>query len=1723
MSAERLGRHRSVSQGSKTSKNSGSSMPQITVVPEEDEFRNLAQPCAATASFLLFAQGPTIVCLHHDTLAIERRFQQHSDDVAFISVDTTSERGAGRLVVSYDVGQTAIFWDIYTGEEMARFASYEQIRAASWMKNGIVALGNSHGEVILFDPSNSEHVSVRTIFDPITAISPSGDGRSFALGYMNGTILIANLQPTFTILQTLSTARAPSPIVTLAWHASSSKQTSEMLATQTMDGDLRVWAISKPASADPPRVIRVLKRTDNNQPGPNWLAWSKNGRLVQFSEGETWSWDVRTKHVACEPVPTFDDVQGIANFGPTATLFTLRSDNTVQQFELSPPSMVANVKIDPVAPLRDSRTNRQEQKAYIGARLMQQRARRNEPEVEEEAGGLTPLERIAAREVEHSQKKRTPSPATLNQGAASSTGSRSEASHRHGQSVSSAASRRTGKSNSTKFSYGSSYHSTAVDSVSMASSSTASKSSRPSQEPSRLRNEFVPSPLSPEKEVELFSYTKARIGDLEFKNPPQYMGSRQTPDDLRRQMLSLVFGWDGDIRELIRDEMAHHTSGSSSAILLAKWLGDEHEDIMASMVGSASMTSSDWMLLALSQLGGHSSTKKVGQTFVQRLLEKGEVHAAAAILIGLGDQHDAVEVYVTRNFFLEAVLLTCLLFPTDWQRQSHLVKKWGEYAIADSQHQLAIRCFTCTTDEPSVPWTSPNAQQATFFGIHEQSHYDVLSPPLSPPDQKPGMPNRLTAKNASLKLITQFDGKKPESRAKGRKLDGDDRTPVNMPGVTPIADTAIESITSNAPWLRLPHGSANPSSARTMTPGGFQRNRLPSIGETPADATPNANPRTGALPTPVDSGSDKERELRSNEDTKSGKGSEEPVLLLSSATYQPSTAKSRAPVFDDGRLPSPGPAAITALRNDHRQRNGSRDRMPDGLSLDPNMMVTVDYGLPSADTPSDVHARRNSNAMSQNSSALSRSETRSPLGTGSSYNFRSPMTTGRSIDNYIDSLDEANYQFQMHHPESLRRPESRDSRRPTDPDTISIGKSASRNRPREESRGRSERSGYIRPAKRSPSSPVPMSPEDIQRYSQPSGADKGEDPIVRPSSRVSQKDNRGRGTLSGESGGRALSKVSDMSRRTVRKGTSKQSSRATSRRRSPDVGLVPNTGRGRSHSRNNTPGLRSPSSPLPMSAQAQLYREDDDKSAGEDSEDERNWAKQNRLQSRHRSRSRQTNGRGTSARRGHSNERSTKSRNRSRRREVANDSLKEEKIESYSQVRKKKSDRTLKKELAAQELADRRKSLARRPSAPAIPLPGEWSSNKPSNHNRSVTDLASGSGYNEWNDPIARSQTVSAEAMMGSNTRSHPATPRAMRHPGYNSDDAPAVPGIPSDIVVLPPPIDEQPERENGYPRQSPQSSYVTRDVISRSISAPIPEPLAPRRGQNVRDVREDLPVHPAYIPGLPSSSRRRADSQAGRRPSRDDGQQRAQGSYGMSQQPQQSGYANNEPSSQPRFINGIEIIEERPTSPPVLAELQHLSMQVPPPPPPPPAPPAPDHLSRTNSTGHANTNTNSTGGIGVISIAIDDQPPSASTTPIFPPPAEDQQYRSSPLSHRRGFSAQEPSNNSNNFGSKFRTMTDQFRTSSRNRNRSASQNRSSATRSPPVPYDSMHMGLPGGGMLEQVIPPSPSQQQLQMQQQQYPQQVSSPVSSVQYPHDGAAEVRNPKDIRAAMMRAGMI
>jgi hypothetical protein len=101
-----------------------------------------------------------------------------------------------------------------------------------------------------------------------------------------------------------------------------------------------------------------------------------------------------------------------------------------------------------------------------------------------------------------------------------------------------------------------------------------------------------------------------------------------------------------------------------------------------------------------------------------------------------------------------------------------------------------------------------------------------------------------------LKLVTTFGDKNEKSKFFG----ADDRTPIHGMGVTPIAESALSpSGGDQTAFLRQPQGRSaynTPASARTATPGGFTRRRLPSIGEMPTDVTPQI--RKASAPLPMD-------------------------------------------------------------------------------------------------------------------------------------------------------------------------------------------------------------------------------------------------------------------------------------------------------------------------------------------------------------------------------------------------------------------------------------------------------------------------------------------------------------------------------------------------------------------------------------------------------------------------------------------------------------------------------------------------------------------------------------------------------------------------------------------------------------------------------------------------------------------------------------------------------
>ncbi|KAL4914881.1 hypothetical protein BDW62DRAFT_189729 [Aspergillus aurantiobrunneus] len=1444
--------------------------------------------CASTASLFLYAQGSAILCLHHDTLALERRFESHKDDVIFISVDNVSERGAGRLVVSYDASKTAVIWDLFTGSVIARFASFEQLKAASWMRNGNVAFGNEKGDVILFEPSTSDNVSCRTIFDPITALAPASDCRTYAIGYQNGSILIATLLPTFTILHTMTTSRGPSPIVSLAWHASSSRQKSDMLATMSANGDLRVWSVAKPPGKEAPRVIRVLKRSDTSSPSePKWMAWSKNGKIIQYLDGETWAWDVKTKHISYEPIPTIDGPLGIANYGPTAALFTLGPQFTVQQYELDNPTMVANVQHPPT----NSMTAALDQ---MRARTKSPRTLQDPPEMRESGSSYsrrrTPFDSSGIEAVRQ-QRTELSSPESSRGRAASISSKASSYKYkppfspptRSAHTATSFSLTSAGGGRDTPQPYG------YASSVSMSSV----KSSRPG---SRLRNEVQFSPA--DKNVDLFPFTRARLNDVPYRTSQPLDETRLTPDDLRRQMLSMVFGWDGDIEGLIKDELYRHPPGSPAAILLAQWIDESDTDHMVSMISTGPTSMGDWMLLALSQMNGQSQANKVGQAFVQKLLELGDVHTAATILIGLGDRNDAIEVYVSQNHYMEAILMTCLVMPTDWQRQSYLVRRWGEHVVAHSQQQLAIRCFMCTGVEPSDPWASPAVHQANFgevipgrspVGSPEPSYQNPANVLQS---NSPGPANRQSLRAPSLKLITSFDSK-PNQRFRFQGLQSDDRTPTNAPGITPIVDSAAGSSAVSPGGfgsykLNNIQSLNNAINSRSGTPG-FPKQRLPSIGETPVDVHPptflfKENKKL------VDYGSTSENDDTSQSQPQEQEQEQEDDLgLLPSARYDPEEGYKPSPqtavqaatdkFATIKGLPSPAAGVFEALRERSDSRLSTRDRKPDGLQLQ----------FLSGESSHDDHP---DTAGSMTASFRSGPSTANSFATA-----KSPSVSGRSIDQYINSLDEASYHSRKHH-----HGHRRGRRNPDDSTTLGARKTKSRTASND-NRGRNEKRGYIPPAKRSPSSPVPMSPEELAQYS------------AKPASKV-RSTSRARKPRS-------------------RNSSERRQNRSTSRNTAGRVDAAESSNRGRSAERQGSRNI-SPPSPVPM-----MNPEDALKFVAGDRE----------RRTRQRSRSRRPS---ASRRDASADERRPRAASRTRQEPeskptgelelnpVAYDPNAPERPETPQETETMVGDEThsipqilspgaideaRRKELAAAELEARRLSLARNPSAPNIPFPGEIQ------YTRGVLEsppfsVQSFTPRTPGRTMIPPSKT-SPDYPSSSDSNSSragvplglPATPRAMRHPRYSGGETEPMPPPP------PPPPSAPPQTDTGPLLLSDARYQGEAESIPRSMSVPVPELQPPSRPV-------DMPLHPHFNPNIPRS--RSSDRSRGTHHRHESSRELSPTATGHGHGGSVSGSGNYNFGSSPVTVSIEEAMER--SMPPILPELQHLNANTPPPPPPIPA-----------------------------------------------------------------------------------------------------------------------------------------------------------------------------------------
>ena len=265
-------------------------------------------------------------------------------------------------------------------------------------------------------------------------------------------------------------------------------------------------------------------------------------------------------------MPTIDGVAAICNYGPTATLFTMGRNYTVQQYDINPsgtPSMVANVQHPPANTPPSPPNSLNENKIHdlpktAPMKSSSQKLLESESSEGEGASVMSPLQKIAQEmdQLEEERRDRvgplSPVSSRGSQSSRSSGGSRRPPKYRYDKPSSATRSSKSSGGTGTVFSSGtSSFLGTSRESVSIRSSSSLSSSRYGT---SGLRKEVLRSPdeSNRTKLMDLFPFTKARLSEVPFRTAQ--LPAERTPDVLRQQMLSVVFGWDMDIEELIRDE-----------------------------------------------------------------------------------------------------------------------------------------------------------------------------------------------------------------------------------------------------------------------------------------------------------------------------------------------------------------------------------------------------------------------------------------------------------------------------------------------------------------------------------------------------------------------------------------------------------------------------------------------------------------------------------------------------------------------------------------------------------------------------------------------------------------------------------------------------------------------------------------------------------------------------------------------------------------------------------------------------------------------------------------------------------------------------------------------------------------------------------------------------------------------------------------------------------------
>ena len=288
---------------------------------------------------------------------------------------------------------------------------------------------------------------------------------------------------------------------------------------------------------------------------------------------ETTIWDVRNKKVFSETVDTPANLAGVAVYGLKGNLFTITKDNTVQQYGLYPPAVIATVQHLPAVPPPSPPSSIEEKKNQSQEESGHQIERLNPRDHDYNIATMSPLGRIA-HELELLEKMEAQGLGISNIGSHSMQRTVSASSK---ISVSSMSRRPSVASTMSAVSINSETRSisdqrSTIDMSEYDMNTPVARSRQnsitgrgsldhgqpsPSRRPHPLAQEIIASPIDqmPSRAMlDLFGNINARLPFVINDSPHAPSSGKKDEEGLRREMLYTIFGWKGDVDSMIRDE-----------------------------------------------------------------------------------------------------------------------------------------------------------------------------------------------------------------------------------------------------------------------------------------------------------------------------------------------------------------------------------------------------------------------------------------------------------------------------------------------------------------------------------------------------------------------------------------------------------------------------------------------------------------------------------------------------------------------------------------------------------------------------------------------------------------------------------------------------------------------------------------------------------------------------------------------------------------------------------------------------------------------------------------------------------------------------------------------------------------------------------------------------------------------------------------------------------------